>query len=88
MQGCRKYGTPGTAFPDKSLFIGQSVRKFSYYLSNDYEILDKLSKTYDMLDKLSNNYDLMDKLSNAYDLLDRLSNEYDIAIGQNVKRYT
>ena len=72
-------------FPDKSLFIGQSVRKFFYYLSNDYEILDKLSKTYDMLDKLSNNYDLMDKLSN---LLDRLSNEYYIAIGQNVKRYT
>ena len=74
-QGSRNYGTPGTLFPDKSLFIGQSVRKFSYYLSNDYEILDKLS----------NNYDLMDKLSNAYNLLDRLSNEYDIAIGQNVK---
>ena len=49
-EGSRKYRTPGTAFPDKSLFIGQSVRKFSYYLSNDYEILDKLSKTYDMLD--------------------------------------
>ena len=48
----------GTAFPDKSLFIG----KFSYYLSNDYETLDKLSKTYDTLDKLSNNYGLMDKL--------------------------
>ena len=87
-QGSRKYGTPGTAFPDKSLFIGQTVRKFSYYLSDDYEILDKLSKTYDMLDKLSNNYDLMDKLSNAYDLLDRLSNEYNIAIGQNDKRNT
>ena len=29
-QGSRKYGTPGTAFPDKSLFIGQTVRKFSY----------------------------------------------------------
>ena len=75
-QGCGKYGTSGTAFPDKSLFMGQSVRKFSYYLSNDYEILDKLS----------NNYDSMDKLSNAYNLLDRLSKEYDIAIGQNVKR--
>ena len=71
------------AFPDKSLFIRQSVRFFFYYLCNDYEILDILSKTYDMLD---NNYDLMDKLSNAYDLLDRLSNEYYIAIGQNVKR--
>ena len=87
-QGCRKYGTPGTAFPDKSLFIGQIVRKFSYYLSNDCEILDKLSKTYVMLDKLSNNYNLMDKLSNAYDLLDRLSNEYNIAIGHNDKRNT
>ena len=57
----------------------------TYYLSNDYEILDK---TYDMLDKLSNNYDLMDNLSNAYNLLDGLSNEYDIAIGQNVKSNT
>ena len=72
---CRKYGTPGTAFPDKLLSIGQIVRKFSYYLYNDCEILDKLSKTYYMMDKLSNNYDLMDKLSNAYNLLDRLSNE-------------
>ena len=29
-----------------------------YYLSNDYEILDRLSKTYDRLDKLSNIYDI------------------------------
>ena len=56
-----------------------------YYISNDYDILDKLYNQYEIVYKLSNSCDILDKLSDILPIL--LSNDYDIfnKLAKNIK---
>ena len=83
--GFQKVWNVGNNVPGQKSFIRQSVRKFSDNLSNDYDILDKLSNDEYILDKLSNDYDKLDKLSNDCHLLDKLSNDWGKIGKKNIK---